>query len=197
MLRLLAIAAILLTAGFAATSSQAASGKFFDPTSKKWVSYGAANYGKSPIKRKMVSYSGPYGPGTIVVNTQERRLYHIYPGGQAMKYGVGVGRDGFQWAGTHRITRKAEWPGWTPPAVMRERERRKGRILPAYMEGGPNNPLGARALYIGSTIYRIHGSNEPWTIGSAVSSGCIRLANEDVIHLYENVRVGSKVVVLR
>lgn len=197
MLRFLAIAAIVLSAGYASTTVQAASGKFFDPATKQWVSYGTARHGKSPIKRQMVNYYGPHSPGTIVVNTAERRLYHVYPGGKAMKYGVGVGREGFQWSGTHRISRKAEWPGWTPPAVMRERERRKGRILPAYMEGGPNNPLGARALYIGSTIYRIHGSNEPWTIGSAVSSGCIRLANEDVIHLYENVRVGSKVVVVR
>ncbi|MBO6860566.1 L,D-transpeptidase, partial [Roseibium sp.] len=105
--------------------------------------------------------------------------------------------DGFQWAGTHRITRKAEWPSWTPPAQMRARERAKGRILPAYMPGGPNNPMGARAMYIGSTLYRIHGTTEPWTIGSAVSSGCIRLANEDVIHLYNSVTVGSKVIVKR
>jgi lipoprotein-anchoring transpeptidase ErfK/SrfK len=114
-----------------------------------------------------------------------------------MKYGIGVGREGFQWAGTQRITRKAEWPGWTPPPQMRARERRKGRILPAHMPGGPNNPLGARAMYLGNTLYRIHGSNEPWTIGTAVSSGCIRMANDDVKHLYDNVPVGTKVVVKR
>ena len=111
--------------------------------------------------------------------------------GKAMKYGIGVGRDGFRWSGQHRITRKAEWPGWTPPAQMRKRV----PDLPAYMPGGPNNPLGARALYIGSTLYRIHGTSEPWTIGQAVSSGCIRLTNEDVTDLYDRVKVGALVVV--
>ncbi|MTI16965.1 L,D-transpeptidase [Rhodobacteraceae bacterium RKSG542] len=200
MRKLIALVAIALSAVMFSTSSQAfgsSSGKFFDANTKQWVKYGHARSGKSPIQRKMISYNGKYSPGTIVISTAERRLYHIRPGGKAMVYGIGVGREGFQWSGTHRITRKAEWPGWTPPAVMRAREARKGNILPAYMEGGPNNPLGARALYIGSTIYRIHGSNEPWTIGSAVSSGCIRLANEDVIHLYQNVPVGARVVVLR
>jgi lipoprotein-anchoring transpeptidase ErfK/SrfK len=114
-----------------------------------------------------------------------------------MKYGIGVGREGFQWAGTKNITRKAEWPGWTPPPQMIARERKKGRKLPAHMKGGPNNPLGARAMYLGSSLYRIHGSNEPWTIGTAVSSGCIRMANDDVIHLYDNVKVGTRVVVKR
>src|SRR5690606_38234653 len=129
-------------------------------------------------------------------NTGERRLYLVMEGGKAMKYGVGVGRDGFTWSGTHRITRKAEWPGWTPPPAMRAREKAKGRILPAHMKGGPDNPLGARALYIGSTLYRIHGTSEPWTIGQAVSSGCIRMVNDDVIDLYERVKVGAKVVVV-
>ncbi len=175
----------------------AASGKFFDHSTKKWVTYGRSHHGKSPIKRKQVRYGGSYSPNTIIISTKDRRLYHIRDNGTAMVYGVGVGREGFQWSGTHRITRKAEWPSWTPPKVMIERERRKGRTLPSFMKGGPENPLGARAMYIGNTIYRIHGSNEPWTIGSAVSSGCIRMANEDVIHLYENVKVGTKVVVLR
>ncbi|WP_289033468.1 L,D-transpeptidase [uncultured Roseibium sp.] len=191
-----AICAMLImfvtSAAFAAPGSQ-----FFDPNTKKWVSYGPSYGGKSPIRRKKVSYKGPYSAGTIVVDTEERRLYHVLPGGKAMKYGIGVGKDGFQWSGTHRITRKAEWPGWTPPPQMRARERAKGRILPAHMKGGPNNPLGARALYIGSTLYRVHGTNQPWTIGSAVSSGCIRLANEDIIHLHKNVSVGSKIVVKR
>ncbi|MEJ8474147.1 L,D-transpeptidase [Roseibium algae] len=172
-------------------------GKFFDPDKKQWVQFGPSYGGKSPVKRKKVSYDGPYSPGTIVVDTDERRLYHVLPGGKAMKYGIGVGKDGFQWSGTNRITRKAEWPGWTPPAQMRARERAKGRILPAHMPGGPNNPLGARALYIGSTLYRVHGTNQPWTIGSAVSSGCIRLANDDITHLYSHVKVGSKIVVKR
>ncbi len=171
---------------------------YFDHSTNTWVTpkYHPGG-GKSPVRRKKVNYSGPYSPGTIIVDTSERRLYHVLPKGKAMKYGVGVGRDGFQWAGTHRITRKAEWPGWTPPPQMRARERRAGRILPAHMPGGPNNPMGARALYIGSTLYRIHGTTEPWTIGSEVSSGCIRLANEDVIHLYNNVKVGSRIVVKR
>lgn len=170
---------------------------YFDHDTKRWVTPKYHPGGKSPVKRKRVNYSGPYTPGTILIDTSERRLYHILENGKAMKYGVGVGKDGFQWAGTHRVTRKAEWPSWTPPAQMRARERAKGRILPAYMEGGPNNPMGARALYIGSTLYRIHGTTEPWTIGSAVSSGCIRMANEDVIHLYKNVNVGAKIVVKR
>ncbi len=196
MRKVLAIASFLI-AGVLAANAWAAAGMFFDPNTRSWVEYGPTYGGKSPIKRQTVRYDGPYGPGTIVVDTGERRLYYILPGGKAIKYGIGVGREGFQWAGTHRITRKAEWPGWTPPPQMRARERKKGRILPAYMEGGPNNPLGARALYIGSTLYRIHGSNEPWTIGTAVSSGCIRMANEDVIDLYERVGIGTRVVVKR
>jgi len=148
---------------------------------------------KSPIKRELIAYSGPYKADTILVDTKERRLYYVLGQGKAVKYGVGVGREGFQWAGTHRVTRKAEWPGWTPPAAMRKRQ----PYLPAYMEGGPRNPLGARAMYIGSTLYRIHGSNEPWTIGTAVSSGCIRMTNEDVVDLYNRVKVGTKVVVKR
>ncbi|MFN4167315.1 MAG: L,D-transpeptidase [Pannonibacter phragmitetus] len=192
-----ALAALMIVA--AASSAAAQAGRFFDPATKSWVEYGPTQYnsGKSPIERQMVRYDGPHKPGTIIVDTTERRLYHVREGGKAMKYGVGVGQEGMQWAGTHRITRKAEWPGWTPPPQMRVRERAKGRILPVHMEGGPNNPLGARALYIGSTLYRIHGTNQPWTIGTAVSSGCIRLANDDVTHLYENVDVGATVVVKR
>jgi lipoprotein-anchoring transpeptidase ErfK/SrfK len=151
----------------------------------------------NPVPRRTVDYDGPFKPNTIVVNTAERRLYYIMPNGKALKYGVGVGREGFTWAGVENISRKAEWPGWTPPPEMIAREKKKGRILPAYMEGGVNNPLGARALYIGGTLYRIHGSNEPWTIGQAVSSGCIRMTNDDVSHLYERVKVGTRVVVLR
>ncbi|MBL8582066.1 MAG: L,D-transpeptidase [Rhizobiaceae bacterium] len=151
---------------------------------------------KSPIARKVVRYDGPYGPGTIIVNTSERRLYYTLGNGKAMRYGVGVGRDGFTWAGTNRVSRKAEWPGWTPPPQMIRREAAKGRKLPPYMAGGPENPLGARALYIGSTMYRIHGTNQPWTIGQAMSSGCIRMANDDVVHLYNQVNVGDKVVVV-
>ena len=150
---------------------------------------------KSPIRRQTVRDDGSYGAGTIIVNTSERRLYYTLGNGRAIKYGIGVGREGFTWAGSNRISRKAEWPGWTPPPQMIRREAAKGRKLPAYMPGGPENPLGARALYLGSTLYRIHGTNQPWTIGQAMSSGCIRMANDDVMHLYELAGVGTRVVV--
>jgi lipoprotein-anchoring transpeptidase ErfK/SrfK len=142
-----------------------------------------------------VAYEGGHAPGTIVVDTAAKFLYLVEEGGQARRYGVGVGKEGFGWNGTQRVSRKAEWPTWTPPAEMRARERRKGRELPVRMEGGPENPLGARALYLGSTLYRIHGTNQPWTIGRSVSSGCIRMRNEDVMDLYDRVPVGAKVVV--
>ncbi|MGH6761908.1 MAG: L,D-transpeptidase [Phyllobacterium sp.] len=142
-----------------------------------------------------VAYSGPEKPGTIVVDTRDKFLYHVEDGGTARRYGVGVGKEGFEWNGTNTISRKAEWPSWRPPAAMIARERRKGRILPVHMEGGPANPLGARALYLGSTLYRIHGTNQPWTIGKAVSSGCIRMRNEDVTELYDRVKIGAKVIV--
>ena len=143
-----------------------------------------------------VAYDGPHKAGTIVIDTNNNFLFHVQADGTARRYGVGTGKPGFEWAGTHKVTRKAEWPDWRPPAEMIAREKRKGRILPAHMRGGPENPLGARALYLGSTLYRIHGTNQPWTIGQAVSSGCIRMRNEDVIELYENVTVGTKVVVI-
>ena len=146
----------------------------------------------TPIPREVVNFDPKYAKGTVVVNTSERRLYLILGEGKALKYGVGVGRPGFAWRGEHSVTRKAEWPGWTPPPEMRHRQPH----LPAYMAGGPENPLGARAMYIGSTYYRIHGSNEPWTIGQAVSSGCIRMRNEDVTDLYGRVPVGTKVIVM-
>ena len=150
---------------------------------------------RSPIRRQTVRYDGSYGAGTIIVNTSERRLYYTLGNGRAIKYGIGVGREGFTWAGSNRISRKAEWPCWTPPPQLIRREAAKGRKLPAYMPGGPENPLGARALYLGSTLYRIHGTNQPWTIGQAMSSGCIRMANDDVMHLYELANVGTRVVV--
>ena len=140
----------------------------------------------------VVAYSGAERPGTIIIDTNARYLYLVEAGGQARRYGVGVGKPGFEWAGEHRVTRKAEWPDWTPPPEMRKR--RPG--LPVHMAGGPNNPLGARAMYLGSTLYRIHGSNEPWSIGKAVSSGCIRMRNEDVTDLYERVAVGTRVIVM-
>jgi lipoprotein-anchoring transpeptidase ErfK/SrfK len=147
--------------------------------------------GSSPIPRTTVNLQTSYAPGTILINTGERRLYLVLPGGQALRYGIGVGRDGFRWSGTHRITAKKEWPAWTPPAQMLRRR----PDLPRHMPGGVENPLGARAMYLGSTLYRIHGSNEPETIGQAVSSGCFRMTNEDVTDLYSRVPVGTTVVV--
>jgi lipoprotein-anchoring transpeptidase ErfK/SrfK len=143
-----------------------------------------------------VSYDGPQAPGTIVVDTAQKFLYLVEPDGKARRYGVGVGKEGFLWKGTENIVNKREWPEWRPPAEMIAREKKKGRVLPAMMEGGPANPLGARALYLGDTLYRIHGTNAPWTIGHNVSSGCIRMRNEDVMDLYERVDVGAKVVVI-
>jgi lipoprotein-anchoring transpeptidase ErfK/SrfK len=143
--------------------------------------------------REIVAFEGGYGAGTVVVNTRERRLYYVLGGGKAVRYSIGVGREGFQWAGAQRISNKQAWPDWRPPAEMLKRR----PDLPRYMAGGPANPLGARAMYLGGSLYRIHGSNEPETIGQAVSSGCIRMLNEDVVDLYDRVRVGTQVVVLR
>ncbi|MDF2120367.1 L,D-transpeptidase [Roseiarcaceae bacterium H3SJ34-1] len=147
----------------------------------------------SAIPREVVSFSSKYAPGTILISTSERRLYFVMPDGQAIRYGVGVGRPGFEWSGTKIVSQKREWPDWTPPAQMLKRR----PDLPRHMKGGLDNPLGARAMYLGSSLYRIHGSNEPNTIGQAVSSGCIRMTNEDVTDLFERVRVGTRVVVIR
>ncbi|MGA2054880.1 MAG: L,D-transpeptidase [Bradyrhizobium sp.] len=147
--------------------------------------------GSGPIPRERVSAPVAQPPGSIYISTSERRLYLILGNGEALRYGIGVGRDGFRWMGTHHITAKKEWPSWTPPAEMRARR----PDLPRFMAGGIENPLGARAMYLGSTLYRIHGSNEPETIGHAVSSGCIRMTNEDVTDLYNRVPVGALVVV--
>lgn len=141
--------------------------------------------------RQVVSFPTNERSGTIVVDTRSHFLFFVLGGGRALRYGIGVARDGFEWSGTHRVTRKAEWPSWTPPAEMRKRQ----PGLPQFMEGGPNNPLGARALYLGSTLYRIHGTTEPWTIGQNVSSGCIRMTNDDVIDLFGRVQLNTKVVV--
>lgn len=145
--------------------------------------------------KTIVSFNRNLKPGTILISTRERRLYYVLPGGKAIKYGIGVGRRGFTWRGRKRIARKAVWPSWTPPAEMRERARKKGRSLPLRMEGGPANPLGARALYLGGSLYRIHGTNNAASIGKAVSSGCIRMLNHEVIDLYGRARVGTLVIV--
>ena len=152
-----------------------------------------ADGGTEPqFQRQEVDYSGPEAPGTVVVDTPDTFLFLVEPHGRALRYGIGVGRPGFTWSGVKRISRKVEWPDWTPPPQMLLRR----PDLPRHMAGGPDNPLGARALYLGSSLYRIHGTNEPSTIGHNVSSGCIRMMNEDVIDLYDRVPVGAKVVVL-
>lgn len=163
------------------------------PTGRStWRLFGGAG-SQGPVMRQTVAYQTKEPPGSIVVSTRERRLYYVLGNGMAIRYGIGVGRSGFQWGGTHRVTMKREWPSWTPPAAMLRRQ----PYLPRFMKGGPDNPLGARALYIGSTIYRIHGSNEPETIGTEISSGCFRMTNADVIDLYGRVQVGARVVVQR
>jgi lipoprotein-anchoring transpeptidase ErfK/SrfK len=144
------------------------------------------------FEKQVVRYSGDEKPGTVIINTNERFLYLVQDDGTALRYGIGVGRPGFTWAGVKTVSAKREWPDWRPPDEMLKRR----PDLPRYMPGGPDNPLGARAMYLGSSLYRIHGSNEPWTIGQAVSSGCIRMRNEDVMDLYERVRVGTKVIVI-
>jgi lipoprotein-anchoring transpeptidase ErfK/SrfK len=189
---------ILLSAGLVAPVNAAI---WYNPETKQFENTDSLNKradevapgirGGSPVKKQIIDYDTTEKAGTIIVNTAERRLYLVMEDGKALRYGIGVGREGFTWAGTNRITRKAEWPGWTPPPAMRKRV----PDLPAFMPGGPDNPLGARALYIGSTLYRVHGTSEPWTIGQAVSSGCIRMTNEDVTDLYERVQVGARIVV--
>jgi lipoprotein-anchoring transpeptidase ErfK/SrfK len=190
MIRGFAVFAAALT--LLAAAGQAQAQGFFDDS--RDIMGGGPNYfggGASPIPRTTVSSPGNYAPGTIVVNTAERRLYLIQSDGTALRYGIGVGRDGFRWSGVHHVSAKKEWPGWTPPSQMRRRR----PDLPGHMAGGIDNPLGARALYLGSTLYRIHGSNEPETIGQAVSSGCFRMTNDDVVDLYNRVPVGATVVV--
>jgi lipoprotein-anchoring transpeptidase ErfK/SrfK len=187
----LALAALIGSFDFA--KAQADDERFWmlgggSPRGKNFNLFG---FGGTDTTKSRVSYSGHERPGTIVINTAERKLYLVEDGGTALQYGVGVGRIGFTWKGTHRITAKKEWPSWTPPAQMRKRV----RGLPAHMEGGIDNPLGARAMYLGSTLYRIHGSNEPETIGQAVSSGCFRMTNDDVQDLYNRVAVGTTVIV--
>jgi lipoprotein-anchoring transpeptidase ErfK/SrfK len=142
--------------------------------------------------RQIVSFQTREAPGTIIIDTPNTYLYYVLGGGQAIRYGIGVGRDGFTWSGVKQVARKAEWPDWIPPAEMIARQ----PYLPRFVAGGPGNPLGARAMYLGGTVYRIHGTNDPSTIGKDVSSGCIRLTNEDVADLYARVQVGAKVIVL-
>ncbi len=184
-----AIAATAASFGAGAASAESQTGSVYNN-----VKY---NFGSNTWKMDSkylpseVNYSSSEKPGTIIINTRKKYLYVVQEGGTAKRFGIGVGRQGFRWRGEEKVSRKAEWPAWHPPAEMREREPH----LPVRMEGGEDNPLGARALYLGNTLYRIHGTHQPWTIGESVSSGCIRLRNEDVISLYDMVKVGAKVIV--
>jgi lipoprotein-anchoring transpeptidase ErfK/SrfK len=147
------------------------------------------------LRSRTIDFTTGLAPGSVIVRTGKRRLYYVLPDGKAIEYKVGVGKEGFTWSGTNVISRKAEWPDWRPPQEMIRREAKRGRKLPAFMPGGPENPLGARALYIGDTEFRIHGTTQPWSIGRAMSSGCIRMMNEEVIDLYDRVKIGAMVVV--
>jgi len=195
-----AVSLLTMTA-FARSSSQKAQSQSTDPFSDLFGGLDSSTSTSSQdgrpqavaTPRETVDFDAKYAPGTVVISTNERRLYYVLGNGQAVRYGVGVGRPGFEWAGTRFISSKREWPDWTPPAQMLKRR----PDLPRHMEGGVDNPLGARAMYLSGTLYRIHGSNEPETIGQAVSSGCIRMTNDDVIDLYNRVHVGTRVVVTR
>ena len=189
-MRLTALVAVCLAGACLANPSPAAAGiSLFD---RGPIADFLNQFSQQAIPRQVVAYRTDQKPGTVVVSTSRRRLYYVLGQGQAIEYGVGVGRQGFSWAGTKTITMKKEWPSWRPPEQMLRRR----PDLPRYMAGGQDNPLGARAMYLGSSLYRIHGSNEGETIGSAVSSGCIRMTNKDVVDLYDRVRPGTKVVVL-
>jgi lipoprotein-anchoring transpeptidase ErfK/SrfK len=180
-------AGLTLGAGLALAPGPAAAGPFDSGPLADFMNI----FRTQAIPRETVAYAGKEKPGTIVVSTRQRRLYYVLGQGTAIRYGVGVGRQGLSWSGVKTVTMKKEWPDWRPPAQMLARR----PDLPRYMAGGQDNPLGARALYLGSSLYRIHGSNEPETMGAAVSSGCIRMTNKDVVDLYDRVRVGTKVVV--
>jgi lipoprotein-anchoring transpeptidase ErfK/SrfK len=186
MIHILARAGLLI-ALFAASPALA----YSDPISRGLADF-LNIFSAQAVPREVVPWNKGYGPGTVVVSTRERRLYYVLGDRQAIRYGVGVGRQGFTWSGTKTVSMKREWPDWRPPQQMLKRR----PDLPRYMSGGIENPLGARAIYLGSSLYRIHGSNEANTIGAAVSSGCIRMTNRDVTDLYSRVKVGTKVVVL-
>jgi lipoprotein-anchoring transpeptidase ErfK/SrfK len=187
----IAIAAALL--GFAAAPASASGDVFAFIQMKELQKISQPAEVAPAVPRAIVAYETAAAPGTIIVNTSERRLYFVLPGGKAVRYGIGVGRPGFEWSGEHKVSQMREWPDWRPPTAMLQRR----PDLPRHMAGGPENPLGARAMYLGSSIYRIHGSNEPESIGHAVSSGCIRMTNEDVEDLYARVKIGTRVIVSR
>jgi len=188
---LTALAALLSLSLTAGGANAAFLSDMFDPETRQPLYQDETTISARPIPREMVAYDGRQAPGTIVISTTERRLYYVLGNGQAIRYGIGVGRPGFEWRGVKRVTMKQEWPEWTPPAQMLRRR----PDLPRHMKGGLDNPLGARAMYLGGSLYRIHGSNEPDSIGQAVSSGCIRMLNDDVVDLYARVSVGTRVIV--
>jgi lipoprotein-anchoring transpeptidase ErfK/SrfK len=184
-----ALVAILFAGGFAMKTEAAETSRTNAPA---WITTPFGIIYKVH-GRETVSYAAKYAPGTIIVNTSERYLYFVLGQGQALRYNIGVGREGYSWAGVSTISSKREWPDWSPTPNIKKRQ----PDLPDHMKGGDGNPLGARALYLGSTLYRIHGTNEPWKIGDAVSSGCIRLTNDDIIDLYNRAKIGATVVVQR
>ncbi|PLX38772.1 MAG: L,D-transpeptidase [Hyphomicrobiales bacterium] len=193
---LLGVLMATLLAAAAPASAQAPTERVFDPVTRQWTTYRispqqAGNIVRRKFKRSEVWYRSSEAPGTVIIDTDDRYLYYVVSRNRAIRYGIGVGREGFSWSGVEKISRKKKWPGWTPPPEMLQRQ----PDLPRYMPGGPKNPLGARALYLGSTLYRIHGTNEAWSIGQAVSSGCIRMLNEDVTDLFDRVKIGTRVVV--
>ncbi len=184
-----ALVAMLFAGGFAMKTEAAETSRANAPA---WITTPFGIIYKTH-DRETVSYAAKYPPGTIVVNTSERYLYLVLGQGQALRYNIGVGKEGYSWAGVSTISSKREWPDWSPTPNIKKRQ----PDLPDHMKGGDGNPLGARALYLGSTLYRIHGTNEPWKIGDAVSSGCIRLTNDDIIDLYNRAKIGATVVVQR
>ncbi len=184
------IAAAALSCGAAQAQQQLAYGPQYAPTEQNDQAEDAQLDPR--LQRQVVNYNGNEAPGTVIIDTPHTVLYYVLGNGKAIRYGIGVGRQGFTWSGVKQVARKAEWPDWYPPAEMVARQ----PYLPRMTAGGPGNPLGARAMYLGGTEYRIHGTNDPTTIGKQVSSGCIRLTNDDVIDLYNRVQVGAKVVVL-
>src|SRR5437868_5554455 len=200
--KILRITALVIAATALATTTASANpfeqifGRYEQPLPPQATAYANPSEDvselRSDLRRQVVNYPTKEAPGTIIVDTPNTYLYLVLPGGKAMRYGIGVGREGFTWAGVKTIERKAEWPDWTPPPQMIQRQ----PYLPRFVAGGPSNPLGARAMYLSDSAYRIHGTNAPETIGGFVSSGCIRLLNEDVIDLYNRAHVGAKVVVL-
>jgi len=205
-----ALGILALALGLAGTASAQSSSRIYDPSSKTWISFDPEKVERDAtargrvtperFRRTLVPFRTSEPPGTIIIDTDRKYLFYVLPDFQAIRYGVGVGREGFGWSGEVEVGRKAEWPTWTPPAEMIERDPDSAKYA-GGMPGGPDNPLGARALYLykdgRDSLYRVHGTNEPWSIGHSVSSGCIRMNNEDVIDLYSRTEPGTKVIVLK